>query len=282
MIPAKEIAIAAACAYTTACAGRCANHRASKSSSICATAGSPSQPSAREANVTPNCTAGRNSSILRFSASAVRAPGRFSASSCCMRVALTLTMANSAATKKLLARMKKATISTRKSTNSIIQTESLRENARQHSSHRASLRRQTFLHQNLRDGLVDRVLRHIAHDLLGHLAALEQQQSRNPADSVPHRRGGIRVHVHLHHLQLAVVVRGHLIHYWRQRAARAAPRRPEVHQNRLLRLQYFLLKVRIVHGRHKLSHLLLIPLASVIFNREALRYCHHNRCACRA
>ena len=87
---------------------------------ISATAGSPIQPSARLASVTPNCTAGRNSSMECLSCSTVRAPGRPSAMSCWMRVSRTLTRANSAATKKLLARMKKATIIARKSIHSSI------------------------------------------------------------------------------------------------------------------------------------------------------------------
>ena len=51
---------------------------------------------------------------------AVRAPGRPRAMSCWIRVSRTLTRANSAATKKLLARMKKATMITRKSIHSSI------------------------------------------------------------------------------------------------------------------------------------------------------------------
>jgi len=89
-------------------------------SSISATAGSPSQPSASEARVTPNCTAGRNSSMFRLSCRAVRAPGRPSASSCSMRVSRTLISANSAATKKLLARIKMATMTARKNIHSNI------------------------------------------------------------------------------------------------------------------------------------------------------------------
>ena len=55
-----------------------------------------------------------------LSLSAVRAPGRPRAMSCWMRVSRTLTRANSAATKKLVARMKKATMITRKSIHSSI------------------------------------------------------------------------------------------------------------------------------------------------------------------
>src|SRR5580698_4715328 len=46
--------------------------------------------------------------MLFLSWSAVRAPGRLSAMSCSIRVSRTLTSANSAATKKLFAKMKKA------------------------------------------------------------------------------------------------------------------------------------------------------------------------------
>src|SRR5277367_4687424 len=92
----------------------------SKLRMICAMEGSPIQPRARPATVTPSWTAGRNSSIECLSLSAVRAPGRPRAMSCWMRVSRTLTSANSAATKKLLARMKKATMITRKSIHSSI------------------------------------------------------------------------------------------------------------------------------------------------------------------
>ena len=50
-----------------------------------ATALLPSQPRASEARVTPNWTAGRKSSMFCLSWSAVRAPGRPRARSCCMR-----------------------------------------------------------------------------------------------------------------------------------------------------------------------------------------------------
>ena len=75
-----------------------------------ATAGSPIHPSASAASVTPNCTAGRKSFIERFNCISVLAPGRPSAINCCTLVSRMLTKANSAATKKLLARIKKATM----------------------------------------------------------------------------------------------------------------------------------------------------------------------------
>ena len=96
------------------------SQRAARWRMISATAGSPIQPRASAASVTPNWTAGRNSSMVCLSWRAVRAPGRPRAMSCWMRVSRTLTRANSAATKKLLARMKKATMITRKSIHSSI------------------------------------------------------------------------------------------------------------------------------------------------------------------
>jgi hypothetical protein len=103
------------------------------------------------------------------------------------------------------------------------------------------------LPQNPRDAPLDRLLRHVAHDLVRHLAALEDQQRRNPTDPVPHRRRLVVVHVHLRHLQAPAVLRRHLIHDRRQRPARSAPRCPKVHQNRLLRLQNLLVKRRITY-----------------------------------
>src|SRR6202021_1322546 len=60
------------------------------------------------------------SSMLCLSLRAVRAPGRPRAISCWMRVSRTLTRENSAATEELVARMKKATMITRKSIHSSI------------------------------------------------------------------------------------------------------------------------------------------------------------------
>src|SRR6202045_5152696 len=103
-----------------ACGGRTCSQSSAKRRIISAMAGSPIQPKARPATVTPSWTAGRNSSMECLSLRAVRAPGRPRAMSCWMRVSRTLTRANSAATKKLVARMKKATMITRKSIHSSI------------------------------------------------------------------------------------------------------------------------------------------------------------------
>ena len=74
-----------------------------------AASGSPSQPRASEQRVTPSCTAGRKSSRSRCRRRTARAPGTAAASICSMRVSRMDTRANSAATKKALARMSMAT-----------------------------------------------------------------------------------------------------------------------------------------------------------------------------
>ena len=74
-----------------------------------AASGSPIQPRASEQRVTPSWTAGRKSSRSRCRRRTARAPGTPAASICSMRVSRMETRANSAATKKALARMSMAT-----------------------------------------------------------------------------------------------------------------------------------------------------------------------------
>ena len=90
------------CVGQRACSGRSNNG---------ATTGSPIQPSARLATVTPNCTADNVAFIELRNWTTARAPGLDCATSCSTRVPRKLTSANSAATKKLFARMR-ATMAT--------------------------------------------------------------------------------------------------------------------------------------------------------------------------
>ena len=66
--------------------------------------------------------------------------------------------------------------------------------------------------------------------------ALEQQQRRNAADAEPAGRVGILVHVELAYGEASVEVGGHRIHGRRKPAARAAPLRPEIDENRAIDL----------------------------------------------
>src|SRR5882724_10722121 len=82
---------------------------ASHGSKILARVPSPTQPRPRLARVTPNCTAGRNSSRRCWILRTVRAPMRRWSINCWIRVSRTLTMANSAATKKAFAATRRTT-----------------------------------------------------------------------------------------------------------------------------------------------------------------------------
>src|ERR1019366_9646339 len=93
--------------------------------------------------------------------------------------------------------------------------------------------------------LLNDVARYVADDLLFHLSTLEDQQSRNAAHAVTLRSGDIFVHVHLADLDPAAVALCHFIPDGSQGPARTAPRRPEVNQHRLVRLQHCLVKIRV-------------------------------------
>src|SRR5450759_530323 len=93
--------------------------------------------------------------------------------------------------------------------------------------------------------LLDRFLGHVPDDLLFHLAALEDEQRGNAADSVALRCHRVAVHVHLADHRAPGVRARNFIHNRRHCAARAAPGCPEIHQYRLLRLQHRLVKVRV-------------------------------------
>ena len=87
----------------------------------------------------------------------------------------------------------------------------------------------------------------------GDFAAFEDEQRRDAADAVAAGRHVVLVHVHLHDLELAVVLGGNGVHDRSERAAGAAPRCPEVHQHGRLRLQHVLLEVRVVYIGNKLT-----------------------------
>src|SRR5262245_26012418 len=77
------------------------------------------------------------------------------------------------------------------------------------------------------------VLALVAHDLLLDLAVLDEEQGGNAANAVALRRSCIAVHIHLHDLELAVVLIRDLVHQWGNGLTGAAPSRPEGTQDRL-------------------------------------------------
>ena len=110
-----------------------------------------------------------------------------------------------------------------------------------------------ILSEDLSDRLVDGVLGDVADDLFGDLSALEEEKRGNSADAVAHGGRGVGVNVHLHDLELALVVAGHFIDDGSERATRAAPSCPEINKNRLLRLKDILLKICVVYFGYELS-----------------------------
>src|SRR6201999_1280640 len=94
-----------------------------------------------------------------------------------------------------------------------------------------------FLRQNFNDGFIDGVLRDKADDLVRYLAVLEKKKGRNTADTITHRRGCVRVDVHLHALQFAVILVGNFVSDRGQGSARTAPGGPKITQNGLSRLE---------------------------------------------
>src|SRR5581483_9223077 len=76
---------------------------------------------------------------------------------------------------------------------------------------------------------------------------------------------GFRIHVHLAHTQLALILFGKLVNQWRNHLARPAPLGPEVNQDRYFRLEYLGLEVVIGDVKSILTHcidLLLLALAA--------------------
>ena len=87
------------------------------------------------------------------------------------------------------------------------------------------------LRQMLVQHLLDVALPSRAHFRRHQLAALEQQERRNPAHLVPHRRLALLVHVQFADLGFALILLGKLIDDRRHLPARAAPRSPKIHQH---------------------------------------------------
>uniref|UniRef100_E6QMB4 Uncharacterized protein n=1 Tax=mine drainage metagenome TaxID=410659 RepID=E6QMB4_9ZZZZ len=107
--------------------------------------------------------------------------------------------------------------------------------------------------QHAVDLLFNHFPRHIANNLISHLAALEEQKRWNSANPVTARRRAVLIHVHLGHLQATGIGLSQFVHDWTNHLARPTPDRPEIHQNRLLGLQDLLLKHCIAYFQNTSS-----------------------------
>ena len=79
----------------------------------------------------------------------------------------------------------------------------------------------------------DLLFGHRADNLIGHLPALEDQQSRDATNAEFSRDVHILIDVELHYLELARMFARNFFHRGRQHEARAAPVGPEINHYRL-------------------------------------------------
>jgi len=93
--------------------------------------------------------------------------------------------------------------------------------------------------------LLDIRLADRANFLLHYFATLEHQQRRNAANLVAARYLNVRVYIYFADLYPAGVLGGDLIDRRAHHSAGAAPLRPEVNQNRLRRIQHFLIEASV-------------------------------------
>ncbi len=104
----------------------------------------------------------------------------------------------------------------------------------------------TGLGDRLADVRVDHLLQvglaHRSDALIHHLAALEKQQRGDSTDLIARRRSWIVVGIEFTDLHFAEILVGDGIHSRGHSAAGSAPRSPEVHQYRDLRIQHVLVK----------------------------------------
>src|SRR5579859_1356141 len=96
------------------------------------------------------------------------------------------------------------------------------------------------------DPPLELLFRHVADDPLDQLAAAEDPQRRDAHDAVARCDRAVLVHVQLAHAQLTLVLAGQVLDDRGDHLARSAPRRPEVHEDRDLRLQY--IRVEVLFG----------------------------------
>src|ERR1700691_2122347 len=88
-----------------------------------------------------------------------------------------------------------------------------------------------WLSEDLGEGLVDGVLGDESNDLVGDLAIFEDDEGGDATDAIAHGGRGVAVDVHLHDLELSVVLGGNLIDDGRERATRPTPGGPEINHH---------------------------------------------------
>jgi len=93
-----------------------------------------------------------------------------------------------------------------------------------------------------------------ADDLLDDLAPLEDIEAWNAPDRVLGRDPLVLVHVHLRHLHLALVLLRDFLDDWGHDAARAAPFRPEIDEDRNLRLEHLGVECAVAHLDYRIGH----------------------------
>src|SRR5271165_4318157 len=103
------------------------------------------------------------------------------------------------------------------------------------------------------NGLLNRLFWDVADDLFLHLSTFKHEQGRDAAHSIPRGSSAVVVDVHLADLHSALVVLGQLFHDRSDGAARSAPNRPEVHQDRSLGLENILVEVRIGYFKYSVA-----------------------------
>jgi hypothetical protein len=91
-------------------------------------------------------------------------------------------------------------------------------------------------------------------NLILHLAVLEEQEQRNRANIEFHSQVTGFIDVDLSNLRLSLDFTGELVEDWADHFTRATPLRPEVHEDGLVGVDYFGLKIRFVkvncHGEN--------------------------------
>src|ERR1700722_16983651 len=146
-------------------------------------------------------------------------------------------------------------------------------------SRRAAVRVQVCLRENFDDGLVDGGLGDETDDLLGDLAALEDQEGGDTADAVAHGRGSVAVNVHFHDFEFAVILVGNLVNDRGESATGTAPGSPKIYQYGLGRLENIFFKVGIVYFGYVLTcHLTSSRLLYTLYTHMVWRSLHNNRC----
>src|SRR5712691_8205412 len=96
---------------------------------------------------------------------------------------------------------------------------------------------------------LQRALWHRAHHSIYYLSTLKEEQGRNTGNAVTLGDGRVVIDVEFAHLQLARVLRGHLLDRWGNKATWAAPGGPEVDQHWGSGLQYFRLEIACCNGQ---------------------------------